>query len=184
MEKEKKNKDGRKEKNLDFLRQVINALHLSDTQFANMAGISQQTFSYWFITDDALLSSVMKGFENLGLKLECNLDVQNNEEYCHSTDRYMLQMTGLESVIEQPKPRMSIMQEAIIQNKRMKFLGIVVQELGLDLKNFSETIGIKYVTMYAWFKRDDIKISKIYDIAEKLDRKVSWNITAIEKNDD
>lgn len=170
------------QKNMNFFVKIVKSLKLSYKQLAELTGYSQQLISWWLMTDDCKLSNIIGVFEKLGMKIECSYSPLPGSKYVFTTDKFSIEIGEIpiiEKISENEKN--VVIDEAIEKNGKLKFLAEFIDALGIGLVAFCKNIGYQYFTVYQWFKKDDIKISKIYDIANITQQKVNWRLTSLQK---
>ena len=59
---------------------------------------------------------------------------------------------------------------------RLKFLTDFMEETGLTTASVAELVGISRQAVYYWFKKDDVKISMIYNLFEAYGYKIEFDL--------
>ena len=58
----------------------------------------------------------------------------------------------------------------------LKFLTDFMEETGLTTASIAELVGISRQAVYYWFKKDDVKISMIYNLFEAYGYKIEFDL--------
>lgn len=171
------------QKNMIFFIKIVKSLGLNYRQFSELTGVSQQLISWWLMVDDCKLSNIISVFDKLGMKIECSYSPLPGSKYVFSSERFSIEIEDLPAIkTKSDNNKNDVLDEALRKNERLRFLAEFINGLEIGLTSFCKNIGIQYFNIYQWFKKDDIKISKIYDIADKTQQKVNWKLTSL-KND-
>jgi len=173
------------QKNMNFFIKIVKSLKLSYKQLSELTGVSQQLISWWLMADDCKLSNIISIFEKIGMKIECSYSPLPGSKYVFSTEKFTIEIGEL-PVIEtkSDNDKNLVIDEAIRKNGKLKFLAEFIDGLEIGLVPFCKNIEFQYFTVYQWFKKDDIKISKIYEIANRTQQKVNWKLTSLKKTEE
>lgn len=180
----KKNKaEGNSERqNMAFFVKLLKSLKLNYKQFAEMTGVSQQLISWWLASDDCKYSNIVSAFKEIGIDIACCYEPLPESNYVIAEDKFSIHIDSLPELgRENDAEQGLVIDQVLAGNGKLRFLAELIDGLKMDLKSFSEEIESNYHVVYSWFKKDDIKISKIYLIADKLQQKVVWQIKKAEK---
>ena len=169
---------------MSFFRELVKTvLKINFAQLARRAGVSQQYISYWMRVDDARLSNIINLLAKIGINLSCKYDVLPIAPTIINGYNYRLVIHDLGHVGYNTGLDCGIIQKAKTSDSRLHFLAQYLSDRGLDIATLSRQTGISYTNLYAWFAKDDIKVSKIYQIAESQGARVVWTISAITGDD-
>lgn len=138
---------------LKFLGDFMTQMGLTTTKAAEKAGLSQVGVYYWLKKDDAHLSSVEKLFDAFGYRLVFEL-----------------------ADTEAPAIGTPIVSFSPAGGKRLAFLEEDILDYGVE--KLADDLGLSAAGIYYWLSQDDIFISHIYSIAEKLGKRVKVSIVS------
>ena len=142
--------------NLAFLIEFMNATRTPVT--AITANRSEETaFRAMLRKDNMMLSRAKNAIEKVGYKLEINF-----------ADPF-----------EQQKNTVIIIEGATPagKNPNLRFLLDALEKKKMTFKELSETIDVAQGTIWCWIKVDDIRVSYLPLIAEKLNLRLEYKIT-------
>lgn len=172
------------EKNMTFLIKILNNLNINYTDLARAAGVTPQLVNYWIEHDDIKLARLIQSMEGLGVRIQCHFQEVEQKAHLELSDNiFDIQLYNVSKYRKALPGTGFIIEQAIKNNARLKFLAQLAKDMNLSLIEFSEKIGRNYQSMHHCFKVDDIKISIIYDIARQTGRKVIWQLSPIEKDE-
>lgn len=174
---QKRKKSG--QSNMSFFTKLVKSMKLNYKRLSEITGYSQQLISWWLSSDDCKYSNIIDIFDKAGISISCHFEPSPNSEFIITQDRYAMRITNLPNLNPTIDPRAELVIDQVLQgNGRLRFLAEFIDRAGIGLTGFSAELGMKYFTVYQWFKKDDMKISKIYMAAEKFNQNVIWEVTA------
>ena len=169
------------QRNMYFFTKIIQSLRLNYKQVSELTGYSQQLISWWIVSDDCKLSNIVKLFEKLGIRIECYYTPLDDSPITYKAQNFDLEIDG-----NLPKipgaglyPAADAFAEILSNCVRLRWLADFIMATSTDLNSFCTAMEYNYFTIYQMFLRDDIKMSRIYDIARKTHQKVNWKLTAL-----
>ena len=71
-----------------------------------------------------------------------------------------------------------------IKPKNLKFLLDFMDKMGLSMKDVGEIMGMSRQGVYYWFMKDDVKISNLYDLFDKLGYNLEFSYVRKVDNDE
>lgn len=150
-------------KRIEFLKQFINAHHITNANIANMLGVTSPCVSKWFAVDDVNFASAKTIIESAGYRLEV-LITREEEEIANRMLR--------------PKVPDTIF---VGQNQvtNLNFLQYAIKRYGYSATSLSKASGIAQASIYYYFTCDDITFSRIYQLAQAMDCSVVISIQQI-----
>jgi len=168
-----------RQRNMYFLKCILENLNLNCHKLSKMVGMTQQSIQWWFTVDDGSLKKIKDTLAKIDICLECSYEGEtkerpaDNENYTLSIDR------DLQLNIRRKKDVKDTLWRTIENEGNMAFLARFILKQYGDIRTFADSMGIAKPTVYSWFYRDDIKISDINAIGRKSSHKVNWSVTAI-----
>ena len=144
-------------KNLKFLTEFMRQTGLTTGDVAKAVGLLRNSVTRWLMVDDTNLSKVIKVAEYFGYDFIISYTVPMNE------------IAGTNLTIETP---VSPVKEHV---KRTDFVREAMRKACITNKELAQKLGVIRNTIQLWFRKDDISIRYIYEIAEAYGWKV--NIT-------
>lgn len=162
--------------NMEFFTRILRSMKLTYRQFAEKSGVSQQMVSWWITSDDCKLKNIISSFEKIGIDISCHFEPLPGSKFVIQEDNYSINIDSLPDLTKKSQAPMLVIDQVLEQNGNLRFIAKLIDGLGLDIKSFCQQLDLSYTAIYQWFKKDDIKISKIYEIADKLQQKVVWDL--------
>lgn len=166
-------------KNMAFFTKILKSLKLNYKQFAERAGISQQLISWWLTSDDCKYSNIVTSFEQIGIDIGCHYEPLPDSKFVVPAipeDNFSIIIDGVPVVAAEDPEQGLVINQVLAGNGKLRFLAEFIDGLGLDIRTFSEKIDSNYHVVYSWFKKDDIKISKINLVGDRYQQKVVWTL--------
>lgn len=174
---QKRKKSG--QNNMGFFTKLVKSMKLNYKRLSEITGYSQQLISWWISSDDCKYSNIIDIFDKAGISISCHFEPSPDSKYVITQDRYAMRISNLPNLNPTADNHAELVIDQVLQgNGRMRFLAEFIDKTGIGLSGFCTELGVKYFTVYQWFKKDDIKISKIYIAAEKFKQNVIWEVTA------
>lgn len=140
-------------KRLAFLEDLLNMERITQKQAGSSCGITQAALSKWFSPeiDDARISQIEKIVNGLGFQISFELisDDAPQKERIKIEKLMNLSTTG-------------------ITLKRLSFLRVAMASKGLTEKDLAAALGQQTQSIYAFFRQDDMQISKVFVIAQQM----------------
>ena len=169
-------------RNMEFFTKILKSLKLNYKQFSELTGVSQQLISWWLTSDDCKYSNIISSFDKLGIDIACHYEPIPGSNFVIEEDDYSIQIDSLPQLGQAGDNEIGqVIDQVLAGNGKIRFLAELIDGLKMDIKTFSRQIASSYHVVYSWFKKDDIKISKIYLIGDRLQQKVVWSV---KKKDD
>jgi len=180
-------------RNLNFLIQAMRSLKLTPAAMAKLTGNTPQMINWWFVSDDCRYSTLRESFAKMNIELDCMLQELPDSPFvgCKSLDAQVF--TGGENSVvftlrlndtfidlsESQKSSQSIL-DSLDDSSNMKFLADFIKSHGLNIYSFSRMVSFEYPTMYGFFSRDDIRISRLMEIARNGKLQVNFSLRNME----
>lgn len=170
-----------KERNLDFLREIITAKGMTMASFARAAGISQQlVYHYFTAKDDISLYNAQKHLSVIGIKLEVDFGKPYLADIRLDTEKQKNKYTILgDTPIRTNNLTPKYVRDSIKPEKRLCFLAKALDSLKLSEKELCDVLGVKRGLLMYMFENDDIKVSLLYKFAKRINRHIMWKVTNI-----
>lgn len=170
----KKPSDGKK--NMAFFTKILKSLKLNYKQFSEKTGLSQQLISWWLTSDDCKYSNIVTSFDQIGIDIGCHYEPLPDSKFVITEDDFSITIDGVPDMTAEDQEQGLVIDQVLAGNGRLKFLAEFIDGLGIDIRTFSEKIDSNYHVVYSWFKKDDIKISKINLVGDRFQQKVVWTL--------
>jgi len=154
-------------KNLAFLSSAIRSAGHTQKSFSEGLDITAQGVSYMFNADDALLSLVEKGLAGINRKLTISftpLPQKKTADIINNADLFRLSEASYEEPV------------------RLAPIAQLLRSANMELTEIENLAGVSYYMIHKDFKRDDMRISRIYKIANALGVRPIWTIDVLEQN--
>lgn len=174
------------ERTLDFLREIIKGKGMNMASFARATGISQQlVYHYLTVKDDMSLFTVQTLLRKIGIELDPELRKNKNTQQ-EKTTQEVVTVTNKQYIIEGDpiliQERASVPKyilNSIGTGKRLEFLAKELSQLKISEKELCTKLDIKRGMLIYVFEKDDLRISTLYNIAQKLNRTIIWKVKNI-----
>ncbi len=171
----------RKNRRLYFYEYIVKSQNLSWAEFSRLSGIGSQQSIHWkLVADDATMSFINKSIEFLNIKVQPSF--KPKEMSTISNENF--EITGINPIIRRngTKEQKPCVTKRIEKGGVLKFLAEFIRDSNLAFCTFCRRAGLDVHAMQKWLEEDDIKISRLYQIAEVYDQKIIWEIVEIKKN--
>lgn len=174
---------------LSFLANIFKATGHNYSDIAKLCNTTQQSMSWIFsVMDDCRLSQAEQFLRVIGLDLKVELTNKNkqNKEFSledkkegvNSGVHYTIQ-GDINEILKWTNPKMPDYINECSKDKRMYFLAKYIPNVGMNITELTERFGIEMTSLRYIFQKDDIKISKIFDIARATDAEITWKVNRI-----
>lgn len=175
---------------LAFIDNILKAYGINHKELALKLGCTPQNV-YWIfgVTDDCALSRAEQMLAALGLRLQVTLErnngVQtpqklNDAQFVSNNVRNRIQGT-LPEAMKTTARQLPGYITACPDEARLKFLADYILTLGLPAVTIERNAGMTHGNLFNFFKRDDINISKIFDIVQATGGEIVWNVNPADK---
>lgn len=142
-------------KNLSFLEEFLNRTKTSIADLAKNMGMTRQALSFWLTIDDAQLSKVKQAIN------ACDYDIQFS---LNSKEQQVMQ-TSIQLKDGENLDDLEFLREAMSKYK-------------FTIKDIAEKLDVAYNSVRVWLNtNNDIKMSQLYEIAEKFNLILNIKIT-------
>jgi len=166
-----------KTSNMAFFVSIVRSLNLNYKRLAELTGVSQQLISFWIATDDIKLSRLLDIFDKIGIRLECSFIPISGNTFVTKNDDFTIEIGDLPQFKPKPSEKNEVIGRMLSNNVRLRFLAECIDNTGMDLVQFCKEMNYQYFTVYQWITKDDIKISRLYEIAKKTRQTLKWKVT-------
>lgn len=141
---------------------------INTNEAARILGITGPTVRHWFLenVDDTKLSYVYRIAEHTGYKFDLLLTRSGSE----GTGAIAV---DIDDFIHLPGDN--------YKPKVMSFLTIAMRRYGINKRQLAQATGLSVSSITYFYSTDDISISRIIDIANRLDFCVKYSFTKIEE---
>ena len=171
---------------LSFLTNIFKAYGYNNSMIAKKVGTTQQSMSWSFnVADDCRLSQAEEFLSVLGLDLKVEIrkdekknrriDLADKKEGNNSGVKYSIEGDIIGDV-HWINPKMPDYINECTPDKRMYFLATYIPSLGLNMKQLMEMTDMEMTSLRYIFAKDDIKISRIFDIARSTGGEIIWKV--------
>lgn len=174
---------------MSFFVDIYKSLGYNGQTIANAAGMAEQTVNWWLRSDDCKYKNLVYLFQKIGIKLCPYLEpIKEKTKVKQEQKVYKILIKDIEIKANTTKEiRNTKYFQTIAENPnaRLNFLAQALDEENYTITTLSEKIKIPAYNIYRWFQTDDIRISKLYEVAQKTDMIITWEIRPIteeEKN--
>lgn len=193
MKREQEEKEGRTDdRNLAFLENLIESAGYNQKTFSEKVGTTPQAINWIFsVKDDCNLSKVEEFVSVLGFDIKVQFTYPKNntqatgiEANAPKKQKYKVGTSGITVIIDgklnkatrhtYPVPKYI---ENYPDNGRLCFLKDLLVNKACTLIVFSEETGIPAYSIRQIFLRDNIRVSTIMAIAQKLGLNIIWKLT-------
>ena len=168
---------------LDLIRQKTG---LSLRQLATDAGYFQQQMYHWYDVDDITIEQLYKIADAQGLKVDVSFDAKDPMDQLFSGvinyGNASIELGSFEKLTEIPADLYVCAPEIPERAKggRLKFLAEFVIRHRVPYSTFCRTVGHNPAQFKVWMETDNIKLSKIYDIANAYGTQIKWKLSVKE----
>lgn len=146
-------------KRLAFLTTLMIQEAFSKAELARRLGVTWQNIGTYFEKDDMKLSKAIEMCRLIGYDMTVALEDPNAKT-----------ASAIIDITERTKT-----------NKRLDPIFKYLALNNISLAEVSRRTGISNTSVQAWFRTDDMKLSRIYELAEALGVKVYFRMTPIDE---
>lgn len=164
-------------KNLRFLVEFFNRLGITSADYEKIGHGSAQALRTQFRRDDMKISRAMQIVEDLGYRLTINLvpKEQDNTPTVIEDDSYSITFQGLKTPEEGPE-------EYRPQLVRLHFIEELLHRKKISQRKLAQMLDYSFGAIQAWLRTDDMFISHVNTIKDKLGMKVEYIIDTPEED--
>ena len=136
----------------------------------------EQTMEWWRVTDDCMLSQVYCMMKAMDVKASVNFVYPETKDVFIKAPQFVAKGNLMP---EKTKPLgYGAYGDALTDPaRRLHFLAEFIQWTGMKFYLFARKAHKSVNRMEEWLEKDDIKISRLYQIAEAFDTTLEWNLT-------
>ena len=162
--------------------------------------VSQQRISYYRVNDDIYLETIQKIMETIGISVVPEFTKTGKE-----TENSAITKENGRITTETPEPQYrfvvkgdffknetqkkpgekdnmkKLINERASTECRTGFIARLIKSSGMGSTEFWQKTGLTQFSLYKLLLTDNVRISTIYQIAEKMGTQVEWTINAIPK---
>jgi len=160
---------------LGFVRTLMENRQITVKEMSERIGITPQMMSYIFnVNDDCTLDVLYRMMNEMNIDCSVSYELpapkkqKNAANYEFGGDVIVGKRNILPDYVQN-----------VPADARLRFLADTMKETELNLVEFSDKVGIFRQAFRRFFKKDDIKISQICDIANALGAKIHWQLNEI-----
>lgn len=172
----KKNGKTDQVRNLQFFDTALSKMNLSYRKVSELTtGISPQRISWWIASDDCNYKTMVSLFEQLNVTLSCAFKPINPNSVNEQISNCSVNLENIPEFGKKEKKTSSVLNDVIYSKGTLAWLAKFIKKQSRTLVDFCNTFNIEYYTLYYCFKKDDIKISRLYEIAQKTQHQLVWS---------
>lgn len=164
-----------KDRRLYFMDFVFKSKGMSLTEVAAKASLSPQSLSWIMISDDTKLQNVHMIFRSLGLTIEP--EIVPHVQYAVPGPVLVTESYELVFVPEMPRLIDPVLEMSIEKNGVLAFLARFLRDNWISVERLSDDCSIHVSSLKYMFDVDNIRISKLYCIADRYGRRIRWNVS-------
>lgn len=178
----------RAQRRLGFLYDILDATNMNWRQLAERGGvITPQSLNWWCVSDDAYLGSIQRVMSAVNINVRPifkGYEYKAGEPQIKEEKQFKYEISGnligeLKKEKAEKTSLMALIGQACEQEKRLTFLAVYFKQR-LDrndtLTAIAEDMETTQFAIRNFLINDDIKISKIYTLAENAGLKLVWDI--------
>ena len=170
------------ERRLHFVRVIMKERHLTQSELAKRLGESRQAVHQLFaVTDDTNLSKIKMMLNACGCSCSVELSPISREDRMQRKAEYDFTGDFAERILDGGSvPADNIRYPAFVQaspsDANLHFLADFIISTNLSITDFCSMVKLSRQTLSYAFQTDDIRLSKLCQIANNLNAKIVWNI--------
>ncbi len=175
---------------LAFLKDIILSQYPTIAEFADRNGMTRQGVWWIFSKDDCMLSKAEELVGLLGYRLGLRLEDDPQKETPTiqiAKDRYVsdnvqIQIEGDIVTAISRQSRTHMLPDYVKncpETSRMRWLADLIIETKTNLLALSEMVDINYPVLRMAFLNDDIRITRIRDIAAGTGKRIIWSVKRV-----
>ena len=166
------------DRRLSFVENIIKMKGMNWRQVSAQCGISPQMLSWYVTKDDCYLSILKNILTSIGIKTDLSLSNSNKQK---TPKKYQYMVVGNIMNYDTDNGSMvdkypAFIKECIAAGGQMKFLADYIVNGSYRVKDICSKIGVTESTLRYYFTQDDIKVSRVYEIADALGEKLIWEL--------
>lgn len=146
---------------LGFFSTFLKSQGLVYEDVAKLVGFTRIAVGHWFIIDDMSLKMMSNIIDMLGYSLDIRLYREGVE-------------------IEGPRideTKLLRMKEDGLKMTRLSFLSVALMRYGITKEEMAKSIGLGYTAVRFWFQKDDVSMSRLFQVCEGLGFSIDIRIT-------
>lgn len=169
-------KNGNEEsKRLWFVSAILKNRGLKRHEAAKAIGVSPQNLSYIFsVQDDCYLDTVQRILALAGVSCNVTIEMEKPKEEGVGKKKQKYLFRGNFQIEKEPLCPSFITD--CPKNARLRFLADAIMATGMPFSEFLRQVNMYYSTVQNYFHNDNIKISTLCTIAEKLGAQIVWEL--------
>lgn len=165
---------------LGFMEVILDRLHYNWNDVSKMSGKSTQQLSWHRFKDDCYLQTAMECMAAIGIRITPRFDTSEMKKG-YSTDTFNLTMDFSEPPAKRTKSKPDrTMDKLLSENGALAFIARHYYTTNLTMTDYARKIGTNITNFRSWLEQDDIKISKLYEIADAFGMKLEWKADKID----
>lgn len=169
------------ERRLEFLRILLKRMGLTQKAFALAIGWTPQAIEYHFIEDDIRYGSLRKGFARLGFCLEAYFENKGPIQI-GKTPACRIEIINPSGPIGRVRPDYpAYLTDCIVRDSQVAFVAEAIVMSGRSLGALCREAQIDCSSFREYIKKDDIRVSYLYKLAQPLYSTLVWRITPAEQ---
>lgn len=166
--------------NMSFFIDLYKSLGYNGQTIARAAGMTEQTVNWWIRSDDCKYKNLVYLFQKIGIKLCPHLEQKKDKTTAKQEQKeYKILITDIEidgGHYKEIRSTKYLQNIADSPTARLNFLAQALDDENYTISTLAEKTKIPAYNIYRWFQTDDIRISKLYDVARKTDMVIIWQI--------
>lgn len=177
-----------KKQNFEINRIVILELIRQKTgkslkRLASEAGYVSQQIQYWYKNDNLTIEQLYKIAEAQNLKVEAAIEANNPFDNLFEgvveIDGTTIEICGVSDLNTTADELFATCPEVLERAKggKLKFLADFIIRNKMPYSSFGRKVGVNPTQLKLWMELDNIKLSKLYNIAEAFGTKIKWKLT-------
>ena len=162
-------------KRLWFVSAILKHRGIKRQEAADAIGVTPQNLSYIFsVQDDCYLDTVQRILAFTGVSCKVKFDLERTKEESVGKQKQKYLFRGNFQIEKEPICPSFI--TACPKNARLRFLADAIMATGMPFTEFLRKVNKYYSTVQNYFHNDNIKISTLCAIAEKLGAQIVWEL--------
>lgn len=147
---------------LGFFLTFLKSQGLVYEDVAKLVDMTRIAVSHWFIADDMNLAMMKRIIDKLGYRIEISLYRENVD-------------TGQTVMVDTSRLYKRTGGEVTMTN--LSFLTMALLRYGISKEEMAKSIGLGYTAVRFWFQRDDVSMSRLFQVCEGLGFSMDIRIT-------
>ena len=166
--------------NMSFFTKILKTIGINYTELSEKSGFSAQLICYWIKADDCKLENIKKVFRSLGIAITPSFRAKTKQGILFDTENYNIESENISIFVKNGESK--VLKMSAEKEGNLAFLAKFILENGFTLNQFCTIVELNYNLMYRWLEKDDIMISKLYHIAQKMQQRIVWKIEPMEED--